>query len=67
MENLDRDRLSDREGSESQSDFGQKIGQFESWDSEPSRKSGSGGIQSESSEKSSSEDIDDPACSGCYH
>jgi len=67
MENRDLDELSDRERSESQSDFGQKIEQSESWDSEPSRKGGSSGLQSDSSEKSTAEDIDDPSCSGCHH
>ncbi len=56
MENLNRDKLSDRdtEKSESESGFGQKIGQSESWRSEPKQ-------------ESKKEEVDNPTCEGCYY
>ncbi len=54
MENLDRDKLSDRDTDISESE------KSESWRSEPSSK---GSELNQESEKN--EDIDNPACSGC--
>jgi hypothetical protein len=63
---MDRENMSDRDidKSESESSFGQKIGQSESWGSEPSGKSGSSGSKWELDESS---EVDDPECSGCYY
>jgi hypothetical protein len=56
MENLDRDTLSDRDTEMSESE------KSESWRSEPSSKSSELKQESEKSE-----DIDNPACSGCQY
>jgi hypothetical protein len=54
MENLDRDKLSE---SESESSFGQNISQSESWTSDSSAKS----------ELDETDEVENPACGGCYY